>query len=44
MELFNRAMIGAGKATADLPPVVGVQTQPDKNFAFIETRVPEVGR
>ena len=44
MELFNRAMIGAGKSTAALPPVVGVQTQADKNFAFIESRTPEVGR
>jgi splicing factor U2AF subunit len=41
MQLFNQAMVAAGKGSANAPPIVGVQVNEAKPFAFLETRTPE---
>lgn len=41
MQLFNQAMVAAGKGSASAPPIVGVQVNEAKPFAFLETRTPE---
>lgn len=41
MQLFNQAMVAAGKGSATAPPIVGVQVNESKPFAFLETRTPE---
>ncbi len=41
MQLFNQAMVAAGKGSAESPPIVGVQVNEMKPFAFLETRTPE---
>lgn len=40
MQLFNQAMVAAGKGNPDEPPIVGVQVNEAKPFAFLETRTP----
>jgi len=40
--LFNGHMIAAGKCSPEQLPIVSVQLNPGKGFAFIECQTPEV--
>lgn len=42
MTLFNQALVDSGKADPSNPPVIAVQLELGKSFAFIELRTPEV--